>query len=429
MPRLLLLLPTSSYRARDFLEAAGRVGAEVVVGTEETSAVAAVNPDGLWTLDFRDPEGAARRVLELSAGEAPLDAVLGVDDDTAVAAAAIAQALGLRHAPVAAAAAARHKGKMRDLLAAAGVPVPAHRVFPRSSDPEETARGAEYPCVLKPTFLAASRGVILARDVDEFRRAWERIGKILDEPEVRARGGDAAGEILVEEFIPGPEVAIEGLLTAGELRVLALFDKPDPLDGPFFEETLYITPSRLPRETQDAIGNVVARAARALELSEGPVHAEVRLGPRGPVLIEAAARSIGGLCSRTLRFGTGLSLEELIVRHALGRPAAASREEAAAGVMMIPIPLAGVLERVTGLEEARGVKGIVEATITLRPGQRLIPLPEGWRYLGFLFSRADTPAEAERALRQAHAKLGIETRENADSRRDNLTADRYFPGE
>ncbi len=413
MPRLLLLLPTSSYRARDFLEAAERAGAEVVVATEETSAVAAINPDGLWTLDFRDPEGAARRVLELSAGGAPLDAVLGVDDDTAVAAASIAQALGLRHSPAAAAAAARHKGKMRDVLAAAGVPVPPHRVLPRSSDPEETARGAEYPCVLKPTFLAASRGVILARDAEEFRRAWDRIGKILDEPEVRARGGDAAGEILVEKFIPGPEVAIEGLLTAGELRVLALFDKPDLLDGPFFEETIYVTPSRLPQETQDAIGDLVARAALALGLSEGPVHAEVRLGPRGPVLIEAAARSIGGLCSRTLRFGTGLSLEELIVRHALGMPAAASREEAAAGVMMIPIPRAGVLERVTGLEEARGVKGIVEATITLRPGQKLVRLPEGWRYLGFLFSRAETPAEAERALRQAHAKLTVETREEA----------------
>ncbi|MEP6768449.1 MAG: ATP-grasp domain-containing protein [Acidobacteriota bacterium] len=419
MPRLLLLLPTSSYRARDFLDAAARVGADVVVATEEASAVAAVNPGGLWTLDFRDPAGAAGRVLALSDGGAPLGAVLGVDDDTAVTAAAIAQALGLRHASVAAAGAARHKGKMRDLLAAAGVPVPAHRVFPRSSDSAESARAAGYPCVLKPTFLAASRGVILARDADEFRRAWERIGRILDEPEVRARGGDAAEEILAEEFIPGPEVAVEGLLTAGELRVLALFDKPDPLEGPFFEETLYVTPSRLPNETQDAVAGVVAHAAAALGLSEGPVHAEVRLGPRGPVLIEAAARSIGGLCSRTLRFGTGLSLEELIVRHALGLPASASREEAAAGVMMIPIPRAGVLERVTGLEEARAVNGIVEATITLRPGQRLVPLPEGWRYLGFLFSRADTPEQAEQSLREAHEKLGVETREDATERADS----------
>ncbi|MFN2632923.1 MAG: ATP-grasp domain-containing protein [Thermoanaerobaculia bacterium] len=414
MPRLLLLLPTSSYRARDFLEAAARAGADVVVATEETSALAAVDPDGLWTLDFRDPGGAARRVLELSAGGPPLDAVLGVDDDTAVAAAAIAQALGLRHVPLAAAVAARRKGQMRDLLAAAGVPVPAHRVFPRSADPAETARAAAYPCVLKPTFLAASRGVILARDAEEFRRAWDRIGRILDDPEVRARGGDAAGEILVEEFIRGPEVAVEGLVTAGALRVLAFFDKPDPLDGPFFEETLYVTPSRLSRGTQNAVGDVVARAARALGLSHGPVHAEARLGPRGPVLIEAAARSIGGLCSRTLRFGTGLSLEELIVRQALGLPATASREAAAAGVMMIPIPRAGVLERVTGLDEARAVEGIVEATITLRPGQRLVPLPEGWRYLGFLFSRAGTPEEAEQALRRAHAKLRIETRGDSD---------------
>ncbi len=412
-PRVLLLLPTSTYRSGDFLDAASRIGADVVVASEEASAVTPVNPGGLWTLDLRDPEAAARRALELSAGGPPIDAVVGVDDDTAVAAAAIAQALGLPHVPVAAAAAARHKGRMRELLSAAGIAVPKHRVFLRTSDPSAAAAEVRYPCVVKPTFLAASRGVILAKSPAEFLAAWERIGKILDEPDARARGGAEAGEILAEDFVSGPEVALEGLLFGGELRVLALFDKPDPLDGPFFEETLYVTPSRLPSETRDAVADLVLRASRALGLTEGPIHAEVRIGIAGPVLIEAAARSIGGLCSRTLRFGTGMSLEEVILRHALRLPAPAPREDAAAGVLMIPIPRPGTFERVSGLDAARQVPGIVEATITLRPGQKLVPLPEGSRYLGFLFSRAVTPAEAERALREAHAKLQIVTQEES----------------
>ncbi|MEO8191665.1 MAG: ATP-grasp domain-containing protein [Acidobacteriota bacterium] len=410
-PRVLLLLPTTTYRSGDFLDAASRIGADVVVASEEASAVTPVNPGGLWTLDFRDPEASARRAVELSAGSPPIDAVVGVDDDTAVAAAAIAQALGLPHVSVQAAEAARHKGRMRELLSAAGVAVPRHRVFPRTSDPSAAAAEVRYPCVLKPTFLAASRGVILAKRPAEFLAAWERIGKILDEPDARTRGGAAAGEILAEDFVSGPEVALEGLLSVGELRVLALFDKPDPLEGPFFEETLYVTPSRLPGETRDAVADLVLRASRALGLTEGPVHAEVRIGSAGPVLIETAARSIGGLCSRTLRFGTGMSLEEVILRHALRMPAPAPREDVAAGVLMIPIPRPGTFERVSGLEAARQVPGIVEATITLRPGQKLVPLPEGSRYLGFLFSRAATPAEAERALREAHAKLQIVTQE------------------
>ncbi|MDQ2980380.1 MAG: ATP-grasp domain-containing protein [Acidobacteriota bacterium] len=410
MPRLLLLLPTTTYRAAAFLDAAARLGVEVAVASEEANALEAVNPAGLLTLDWRDPEAAARRAVELSR-DRPFDAVVGVDDDTAVAAAAIARALGPPHNPVPAAAAARHKGQMRDRLSAAGVPVPRHRVFRRADGSESAAASVRYPCVLKPTFLAASRGVIRADDPAAFAVAWQRIGVILDDPEVARRGGGAAGEILVEDFVPGREVALEGLLTAGALRVLALFDKPDPLDGPFFEETIYVTPSRLPEATQDAIARTAAAAARALGLTEGPVHAELRLAPSGPVVIELAARSIGGLCSRTLRFGTGMSLEELILRHALRLPAEAPRDQAAAGVLMIPIRRRGTLERVTGLEEARAVIGIVEATITLRPGQELIPLPEGSRYLGFLFSRAEKPEEAERALREAHSKLGFETKQ------------------
>lgn len=407
MPRLLLLLPTTTYRSADFLAAAEKLGVDVTVATDERSAVESLNPEGLATLDFRDPPAAVRKAVEM-ASWLPFDAVVGVDDDTSVIAASISSALHLGDNAVSAARAARHKGKMRDRLAAAGVRVPAHRVFRREkTDPAAAAREIAYPCVLKPTFLAASRGVIRADDPAAFAAAWDRISRILDAPDVRERGGEAAGEILVEDFVEGREVALEGMLDAGNLAVLALFDKPDPLDGPFFEETIYVTPSRLEAATQRRIAETSAAAAAALGLTEGPIHAELRIRGEDVFVIELAARSIGGLCSRTLRFGTGMSLEEVILRHALGLPADAARESAAAGVMMLPIPQAGTFERMDGLEEARAVPGIVEATITMRPGQELVPLPEGSRYLGFLFSRAASPADAEQALREAHARLRI----------------------
>ena len=407
MPRVLLLLPTTTYRSADFLAAARRLGIDVTVATEEPSAAQGLAGDGLATIEFRDPEAAARTAARL-AGKTPFDAVVGVDDETEVAAAEISRALGLRHNSRPSAEAARHKPSMRAALESAGVRVPRFAVFASDLDPVAVALAVSYPCVLKPTFLAASRGVIRANDPEELVAAWERINAILRDPEVARRGGRYAREILVEEFVPGAEVALEGLLESGALRVLAIFDKPDPLEGPFFEETIYVTPSRLPAAVQADVGAAAASAARALGLTEGPVHVELRASPARVVVIEAAARSIGGLCSRTLRFGTGLSLEELVLRHALGMPAEAARESAAAGVMMIPIPRAGTLEGVQGLEEAAAVPGIVEATITIRPGQELVPLPEGWRYLGFLFSRAETPEEAERVLREAHAKLKFE---------------------
>ncbi len=410
MPRVLLLLPATTYRTPDFLEAAQRLGVEVTVASEEPSTLEHLNPEGLLTLDFRDPEGCAGRVVRF--GEIyPIDAVVGVDEDTAVAAARIAEALNLPHNPVSAAVAARHKGTMRKLLAQAGVPSPAHRLFHLGDDPAQASRRVGYPCVLKPTFLAASRGVIRADNGEQFVAAWRRIEAILREPETARKGGEAAREILVEDFIPGTEVALEGLLREEGLKVLALFDKPDPLEGPFFEETIYVTPSRLPEETQRQIAQAAARGAEALGLRDGPIHAELRVNQAGAWLIEIAARSIGGLCSRTLKFGTGMSLEEVILRHALriGVPRI-ERERRAAGVMMIPIPAAGILEEVRGLSEARAVADIEDITISAHLGQRLVPPPEGWRYLGFIFSRAATPERAEAALREAHAKLDFKIR-------------------
>ena len=408
--RVLLLLPTTTYRTADFLAAARRLELDVVVAAEEESAVEALNPDGLLTLDFRDPADCARRVAAFAARR-PIAAAVGVDERTVVAAAAISAALGLPSNPPGAAVAAWHKPTMRRRLAAAGVRQPGHRVFARDDDPAEVARAVQFPCVVKPTFLAASRGVIRADSFAGLVDAWTRLGRLLRRADVERSGGKLAREVLVEDFVPGREFALEGLLRDGRLEVLALFDKPDPLDGPFFEETIYVTPSRLPRQDQDAIREVVARGASALGLAEGPVHAEVRLSPEGPSVIELAARTIGGLCARTLRFGTGLSLEELVLRAALRLPLpSVERERCAAGVLMIPIPGAGVLESVGGIESARAVPGVVDVAISAHPGERLVPLPEGSRYLGFVFSRGEEPAAAEAALREAHRLLEIRVR-------------------
>jgi biotin carboxylase len=328
-----------------------------------------------------------------------------------MAAAAIAAALGLPHNAVEATRAARHKPTMRARLAEAGVAQPGFRLFRTTDAPEQAARAVSFPCVLKPTFLAASRGVIRANDPAGFVAAWRRIASLLAEPDVARRGGEWAREILVEDYVPGFEVALEGLLRDGKLWTLALFDKPDPLEGPYFEETIYVTPSRLPVGVRSEIENAAAQAAKAVGLQHGPIHAELRLGASGPSLVEVAGRSIGGLCSRALRFGAGLSLEDILLQDALGESVLGlTRERRAAGVLMIPISAAGVLEEVSGLDEARAVPGVEEVTISAHPGQRLVPLPEGSQYLGFVFSRAGTPEEAEAALRQAHARLSFRIR-------------------
>jgi biotin carboxylase len=407
MDRVLLLLPTTTYRTQAFIDAARALGVELVCASERPSTLEAHAPDNLITLDFADPAGAAAQVARFAARR-PIHAVVAVDDLTTVVAATIATRLGLKTNPVAAAAAARDKHEMRQRLSAAGVPVPRFRLVSLKDDPEAAARRAEYPCVLKPLALSASRGVIRADDAQAFVAAFHRIAAILRRDDVSV-AGEAAAALLVEDFIPGREVALEGLLMAGGLQTLALFDKPDPLDGPYFEETIYVTPSRLGEDAQRRIAAVTRDACAALGLTEGPVHAELRVNERGPVVLEVAARSIGGLCSRTLRFGTGMSLEELILRQALGWPIASlERERRAAGVMMLPIPRAGRLRAVRGREDALAVPGVEEVAITTHAGQELVPLPEGWQYLGFVFARAGTPEAVERALRDAHARLHVD---------------------
>jgi len=290
--------------------------------------------------------------------------------------------------------------------------VPRYQAFSLDAEVREVAARLDYPCVVKPVFLSTSRGVMRADTPAQFVAAFGRLRRILAEPDVAACG-EPARRILVEEFVPGAEIALEGLMVDGGLRVLALFDKPDPLDGPYFEETIYVTPSRLPSDAQRALAICAERAALALGLVQGPVHAELRYNERGAWLIELAARPIGGRCSGALRFGTGdsglgdgASLEEIILRHALGLPIASlEREVCASGVMMIPVPRPGVLRQVEGVEAARAVPLVDVVDITAHPGETLVPWPEGSRYPGFIFARGPTAEGVEQALRAAHARL------------------------
>lgn len=412
--RLLLLVPTQSYRGDDFLAAARRLGVPVIVGTDRCHRIEdAFGPsDGLLSLDYRKPEKAAEEIAR-EAARAPIAGVIPADDGTAVIAALAAERLGLPRNPPAAARRTANKHAQREALAAGGVPVPWFRAFPLEGGAGEPSGSVPYPCVLKPLGLSGSRGVIRADDPEAFRQAWHRIEAILGTARTdrKAREGAEGSRILVEAFVPGPEVALEGLLRGGRLEVLAIFDKPDPLDGPFFEETIYVTPSRHPAATRRRVVETVAAAAGALGLREGPVHAEARLGPDGPVILEVAARTIGGLCARALRFGAGASLEEIVVAHAVGLPIdSVRRESRASGVMMLPIPRRGVLHGVAGVEAARNVPEVEDVVITVPVGREVVPLPEGDAYLGFLFARAATPDAVEAALRAAHRRLTFDIR-------------------
>ncbi len=403
--RVMLLFATTGYEGRDFVEAARRLGVRPILGTDRCHILEDPWSDGAIPLRFEDPAGAAKEIVAY-ARRVPLDALVPVGDRPTLAAAMASEALGLPHNPPAAAVACRNKFLARERFRDAGLRVPWFTRFPLDAEPRTILGAVRFPCVLKPLCLSASQGVIRADAPEEFAEAFRRLRALLASPPIRRLRDPAAGWILVEGFIPGREVAVEALLDREVLRPLAFFDKPDPLDGPFFEETLYVTPSRLPPGVQEAILTCVGQAARALGLRHGPIHAEVRVNEDGAWILEVAARAIGGLCSRVLRFGTGMSLEELILRHALGMDVSPLRREGrAAGVMMIPIPGSGVLQRVDGLEAAREVSGVVEVTLTAKIGQQLVPLPEGSSYLGFIFARGESPEIAEEALRAAHKAL------------------------
>ena len=409
MKRILLLLPTTGYRNQDFLAAAKKLGVEIVAAANYCHQLApswGLAP--VMALHFDRPEQAADTVLREINGN--LDAVLAVDDSGVELAALLSERMGLPGNSADAVRRVRDKLAFRRLLGEHDFLCPRFHHLPTGDDARKLVPELKFPVVVKARRLSGSRGVIRADDSEAMVRAvnWVRAIQSRADRDAQALG------LVVEDFIPGREYALEGTLDRGELTTLALFDKPDPLDGPYFEETLYVTPSRLPEAIQGRIHQEVARVCRVAGLAIGPVHAEVRVNDQGIWILEIAARSIGGLCGRVLTHSLGMSLEELILRQAVAEPLAAvidaAREGGAAGVMMIPIPRRGIYHGLEGLASAQSVAGITGVSITAEPGQIVAPPPDGASYLGFIFSCAESPAEAEKALRSAHRRLRFDIR-------------------
>jgi biotin carboxylase len=412
MPRILLLAMTTGYQTRAFGEAAERLGVDLVYATDRCSVLDDPWRDQALAVRFHDDAGAAAAILEASR-QRRIDGVLAVGDRPTVVAARVLEGLGLPGHPPSAAAIARNKLLSRQRLRDGGLPVPFFAPAFVSSDPHALADTLPFPCVVKPLELSGSRGVMRVDSAADLVAAFGRLRALLQAPDIRAERSHGSDMTLIEGFIPGRELAVEGVMHHGVLHVLAIFDKPDPLDGPFFEETIYVTPTSASPGAAAAIVDSVTRGAHALGLRHGPVHAECRVTPDAQVFVlEVAARPIGGLCARALRFvrrsekHAAVPLEELLLRHALGEsPGDWEREPSASGVMMIPIPRRGMLRHVAGLDEARGMAAIEDVRITAKTDQLLLPLPEGASYLGFIFARAERADVVTDALRAAHACL------------------------
>ncbi len=404
--RILILASKLGYQTRGFAEAAERLGVEVVFGTDRCHQLDDPWGDHALALHFEAPREAAEEIAREMSGNPP-QAILALGDRPTATAAYAAQTFGIRANSPEAVENCRNKARQRQVLAKAGVRVPNFVSFGISDEVSSILPHVKFPCVVKPTVLAASQGVIRANDVAEFENAVARIRALLASPEIRVLRERGVDELLAEAYVPGREVAIEGLLDDGRLRVLAIFDKPDPLEGPYFEETIYVTPSRLPSKAQQELEECAARSVAALGLVTGPVHAEFRVNEEGPWVLEIAPRPIGGLCSGALRFGAErISLEELLVRHALGLGGGeVEREDDASGVMMIPVPRSGIFEGVEGVGEAEKVSGVDEIRITARLRDYVAAWPDGASYLGFIFGRGKSPAEVEASLRAAYAKM------------------------
>jgi biotin carboxylase len=404
--RLLILASKLGYQTRGFADAADKLGVEVRFWTDRCHQLDDPWSDGALPLHFERPQDAAKEIARAMHDDPP-DAILGLGDRPTPTAAYACKLLGIPGNPPSAVEVCRNKLRQREVLDAAGVRVPAFFSFALTDDLAHVMPRVKFPCVVKPLSLAASQGVIRANNRDEFKRAVNRIRLLLTSPEVQVLREPAMDRLLVETYIPGREVAIEGLISEGSVRVLAIFDKPDALEGPYFEETIYVTPSRLPADVQVALEDCTVKTVRALGLTTGPLHAEFRVNDAGPWVLEAAPRPIGGLCSQALRFGPErISLEDLVLRQVLGLGGdELPREQAASGVMMIPVPRSGIFEGVDGLEEAEEVQGIDEIRITARLRDYVAAWPEGSSYLGFIFAHGESPAVAEATLRTAHSEL------------------------
>ena len=400
MRQILLLLPTTSYRNNDFLAAAKALSIEIISAADYCHQLApqwGLTP--IMSVHFDMPEQAADTILRTLAHKP--ETVLAVDDHGLELAALLNERLGLKGNQPQAVRRLRDKLAFRELLSAHGFNCPEFHPLPDNTNPATLIPRLHFPVVVKARRLSSSRGVIRADNPQQYLQATARVREIQNKADREA----AALGLVIESFIPGMEYALEGILEDGQLKTLALFDKPDLLDGPYFEETLYITPSRLPQKTQDEIQHAVRSACQLAGLTTGPVHAEMRLNSKGVWLLEIAPRSIGGLCGRVLRHALGMSIEELILRQAVGEKPPAPDFDCAAGVMMIPIPMRGIYQGVRNLDLAGKLPGIADIQITAEIGHIVIPPPEGASYLGFIFASAANPQGVESVIRSAHRCL------------------------
>jgi biotin carboxylase len=411
MPRVLLIAATTGYQIRSFGEAAERLGVELVLATDRCHVLDDPWRDNAIAIRFKD-EVAAVEEIRAALIESPVSAVLAVGDRPALIAALTAETLKLRGNPPNAVRIAGNKLLTRIRLREAELPVPWFTEVRLDEPVSDVADWISFPCVVKPLRMSASRGVMRVDTLEQFKRAIDRIRRMLERSDVEGRDPSPL-MILVEQYLPGGEVAVEGVVTNGVLQIFAIFDKPDPLEGPFFEETIYVTPSGVTDREALEIRQAVSRSVTAFGLTDGPVHAECRIGTDGVFVLEVAPRPIGGLCSKALQFlapnRQTVSLEEVLLRQALAQSVSEyRREDLASGVMMIPIPRDGLYKNVVGLKSAREVDYIEKIVITAHRDQRIRPLPEGGSYLGFIFARAELPAEVESALRSAHRCLEFE---------------------
>ncbi len=413
MSRVLLLSHTTGYQLRAFDEAAASLGVDLVFATDRCHRLDDPWRDQAVPVRFHDIAGSIEAIFT-AAVKRPIDGVIAVGDRPVVLAARAAEELGIPWHSVEGAIASSDKRRARTMLAEAGLPSPRF-VTRRATDLDVVTSPVGFPCVVKPVGLSGSRGVMRVDDVRQLTAAVWRIRALLSRPEIRAARAGLEQELLVEEFIPGREFALEGLMSNGALTTFAIFDKPDPLDGPFFEETIYVTPSSADMSVQADIVGTVSAAVRVLGLRHGPVHAECRVNRSGVYVLEVAARPIGGLCSRVLNFVSAakprerVSLENVLLQHAIGRRTTGwMREEGGVAVMMIPISRRGLLKGIRGEEEARAVPGVFDIRITAKLDQLLEPLPEAGSYLGFIFAQGETAADAEHSVRGAHRRLSFE---------------------
>lgn len=394
--RLLLISHHNSYRIASYIKAAKNLSLDVTIASQGKHSLVTEVADGLH-VNFDDTESALKEIIKEN-NKKPFAGILGSDDQTVELAAQAAKVLHLPHNPPEAAQYSHRKDLARAKLTLADRNVPFHCLLNLTKPIKNQIIDLPLPCVVKPLNMSASRGVIRVDNTEQLKVACERLRPILaDSPNIFEQT-----HILIEAYIDGIEIAYEGYLQNKKLNTITIFDKPDQLTGPYFAETIYVTPSSLDNDLQLAIKMEIEKSCKAYGLVTGSIHAECRIDKNNKVwILEIASRTIGGDCARILD-NNNYSLEEMAILLSIGKNITIKKSKKARAVMMIPIKQKGLLKRVEGLSLANKVKHIDSIDIIINQGHELIPLPEGNQYLGYIFSSADTSEKATEAIRMAY---------------------------